>query len=84
MKGRDEYGRAVGVAAGFFIVVLAGSPVSVPVGGAFGALVAAISPEVVAGRFRRQTAQGVVRYARAVGMFWTLFLGAAACGVACI
>lgn len=70
-------------AAGFFAIILAGSLLSALVGGGFGALVAAISPEFVAGLFSHRAEQGIVRYAFAVGMIWGVFIGAVASSFAC-
>jgi hypothetical protein len=54
-------------------------------GGAFGAVVALISPEFVASvrGFTMKEAPGIVRYAFALGMIWGLFIGGAASGFAC-
>ena len=76
-------GNTTRTAAGFFAIILVGSLLSALVGGGFGALVAAISPEFVAGLFSHKAEQGIVRYAFAVGMIWGVFIGAAASGFAC-
>lgn len=70
-------------AVGFFLVMLAGTLLSALVGGAFGALVATISPEFVTGLFSQKAGEGIVRYAFAVGMIWGVFIGAAVSGFAC-
>ena len=75
--------NAVKSAVGFFVVMLVGALLSAFVGGAFGALVATISPEFVAGLFYREAEAGVARYAFAVGMIWGVFIGAAVSGFAC-
>ena len=70
-------------AVGFFIITLGGALVSAFVGGAFGALVATISPEFVTGLFSPKAGTAIVRYAFAVGMVWGVFIGAAVSGFAC-
>jgi len=70
-------------AIGFFVIILLGALLSALVGGGFGAGVAAISPEFVAGLFSHKTEAGIVRYAFAVGMIWGVFIGAAVSGFAC-
>jgi len=75
--------NAIKDAVGLFVVILVGSLLSAGLGGAFGALVAAISPEFVQGLFVTGAAHGLVRYAVAVGMIWGLFIGAAVSGFAC-
>jgi hypothetical protein len=74
---------AVKTAIGFFVIILVGALLSSLVGGAFGALVANISPEFVRGLFSRTAETGIVRYAFAVGMIWGVFIGAAVSGFAC-
>jgi hypothetical protein len=74
---------AVKTAVIFFAVILAGALLSALAGGAFGALVATISPEFVTGLFNHEAAVGIVRYAAAVGMIWGIFIGAAVSGFAC-
>ena len=64
-------------AVGFLAVVLVASLVAAALGGAFGALVATISPEFVSELFRPEAEQGLVRYAFVVGMIWGLFIGVA-------
>ena len=71
------------ISVGLFVVIVAGALVSAGLGGAFAALIAAISPELVSGLFGKETAQGIVRYSFAVGMIWGLFIGAAVSGFAC-
>lgn len=75
--------NAVKGAVGFFVIILAGSLLSALVGGAFGALVATVSPDFVAGLFSHKDEQGLARYAFAVGMIWGVFIGAAVSGFAC-
>ncbi len=74
---------AVKTAIGFFVTILIGSLLSALVGGAFGALIATISPDFVTGLFNPKAGTGVVRYAFAVGMIWGVFIGAAVSGFAC-
>ena len=75
---------AVKSAIGFFVIMLVGALLSALVGGAFGALVATISPEFVTGLFSQKAEAGIVRYAFAVGMVWGVFIGAAVSGFACL
>jgi len=75
--------NAVKTAIGFFAVILVGALFSSFVGGAFGALVATISPAFVHGLFSRVEEPEIVRYAFAVGMIWGVFIGAAVSGFAC-
>lgn len=75
--------NAVKTAVGFFLIILVGALLSAFVGGAFGALVATISPEFVSSMFSHRAAAGIVRYAFAVGMIWGVFIGAAVSGFAC-
>ena len=75
--------NAIKTAMSFFVIILVGSLLSAVVGGAFGALVASISPEFVSGLFNQKAEAGVVRYAFAVGMIWGVFIGAAVSGFAC-
>jgi large-conductance mechanosensitive channel len=75
--------NAVKGAIGFFLIILVGALLSALVGGAFGAIIATISPEFVSGLFSRNAEQGIVRYAFAVGMIWGVFIGAAVSGFAC-
>jgi len=70
-------------AVGFFFIILVGSIVAALTGGAFGSIVAVVSPEFVKGLFCHNAEAGLVRYAFAVGMIWGLFIGAAVCGFAC-
>ena len=74
---------AIKGAIGFFVVILVGSLLSALVGGGFGAVVAAISPEFVSSLFSQQPDDGIIGYAFAVGMIWGLFIGAAVSGFAC-
>ncbi|MEI7901080.1 MAG: hypothetical protein WCK89_12580 [bacterium] len=75
--------NAVKTAIGFFVAILTGTLLSALAGGAFGALVATISPEFVTGLFDKKAEAGLVRYAFAVGMIWGVFIGAAVSGFAC-
>lgn len=77
-------GNAARTAVGFFVIMLAGSLLSSLVGGAFGALVATVSPEFVSGLFGQKAEAGIVRYAFAVGMIWGVFIGTAVSGFACL
>ena len=70
-------------AVGFFFIILAGSLLSAIMGGAFGALVAAISPEFVSSLFGPQAETGIIRYAFAVSMIWGAFIGAGVSGFSC-
>lgn len=74
---------AVRTAVGFFIVILVGALLSALVGGAFGAMVAAVSPELVSNLFSQKAEAGIIRYAFAVGMIWGVFIGAAVSGFVC-
>jgi hypothetical protein len=75
--------NAVKTAVGFFLIILVGALLSALVGGAFGALVATVSPEFVSSLFSHKADAGIVRYAFAVGMIWGVFIGAAVSGFAC-
>lgn len=75
--------NAVKSAIAFFLIMLVGSLLSALIGGVFGALVATISPEFVAGLFSHKAEAGIARYAFAVGMIWGVFIGAAVSGFAC-
>ncbi len=76
--------NAVKTAIGMFLIILIGALLSAFLGGAFGALVATISPEFVSGLFNPTKQEpGIVRYAFAVGMIWGVFIGAAVSGFAC-
>jgi hypothetical protein len=68
----------------FFVIIVVGSLLSAFLGGAFGALVAAISPEFVKSLFGADAGESVVRYSFAVGMIWGVFIGAAVAGFACL
>jgi hypothetical protein len=75
----------VKTAAGFFLLVLAGSLLASLLGGAFGALVATISPEFVKSLFSLKPENGsITRYAFSVGMIWGLFIGLGVSGFACL
>lgn len=67
----------------FFVIIMVGSLFSAVLGGAFGALVAAISPELVNSLFGADAGAAVIRYSFAVGMIWGLFIGVAVSGFAC-
>ena len=82
MKMNTE--NAIKSAVGFFVIIVVGALASAILGGAFAALIAAISPEFVAGLFGSEAQESVVRYSTAVGMIWGLFIGAAASGFACV
>jgi hypothetical protein len=86
MKAEEEMNaeNAIKGAVGFFTIILVGALVSSLVGGLFGALVATVSPEFVAGLFEQKAEHGIVRYAFAIGMIWGVFIGAAASGFACL
>jgi large-conductance mechanosensitive channel len=72
-------------AAGYFALILLGSLLAAVLGGAFGALIAKVSPEFVTGLFSLKPEAGsVARYAFSVGMIWGLFIGAAVSGFACL
>jgi large-conductance mechanosensitive channel len=75
--------NAVKGAIGFFLIILLGSLLSALIGGAFGALVATVSPEFVSSLFGKEAEAGIVRYAFVVGMIWGVFIGAAVAGFAC-
>jgi len=75
--------NAIKGAIWFFVIIVVGSLLSALLGGAFGALVAAISPEFVQGLFGREASESIVRYSFAVGMIWGIFIGAAVSGFAC-
>lgn len=75
--------NVIKTAVGFFVVVLVGALLSAFLGGAFGALVATVSPEFVSSLFGQNAEAGIVRYAFAVGMIWGVFIGAAVSGFAC-
>jgi hypothetical protein len=75
----------VKVAAGYFLLVLTGSLLAAFLGGAFGALVAKISPEFVKSLFSLKPEDGsIVRYSFSVGMIWGLFIGVGVSGFACL
>ena len=75
--------NAIKGAVGFFIIILVGSLLSALLGGSFGAIVAAISPEFASSLFETEAGQSLGRFAFAVGMIWGLFIGAAVSGFAC-
>ena len=75
--------NAIKGAIWFFVIIVAGSLLSALLGGAFGALVAAISPEFVESLFGAEAGEAIIRYAFAVGMIWGIFIGAAVSGFAC-
>lgn len=65
-----------------FLAILGAALLSSLLGGAFGWLVAAISPEFAVSLFCLPV-RNIPGYAFAVGMVWGLFLGAAVGGLAC-
>lgn len=75
--------NAIKGAIWFLVIIVLGSLLSAILGGAFGALVAAISPEFVKSLFDADAGDSMVRYSFAVGMIWGLFIGAAVAGFAC-
>ena len=75
---------AIRGAVWFFAVILLGSLLSALLGGAFGVLVAVISPDFVEELFDAEAGMAVIRYSFAVGMIWGLFIGAAVSGFACL
>jgi len=75
--------NAIRGAIWFFVIIVVGALLSAALGGAFGALIAAVSPEFVEGLFGREAGESIVRYSFAVGMIWGLFIGAAVSGFAC-
>lgn len=77
--------NALKSAIAYFLLVLVGSLLASVLGGAFGAVVAAISPAMVTDLFSLQPADGsVLRYAFSVGMIWGLFVGVAVSCFACL
>lgn len=75
--------NAIKTATGFFLIILLGSLLSAFLGGAFGALVATVSPDFVTSLFNPKTGTNITRYAAAAGMIWGVFIGAAVSGFAC-
>ena len=75
--------NAVKGAIAFFFIILVGTLLSSFIGGAFGALIAIVSPEFVTELFSKTAETAIVRYAFAVGMIWGVFIGAAVSGFAC-
>ena len=75
--------NSIKVALGFFAVILIAALLSAFIAGAFGALIATISPEFVSGLFGHRSESGIIRYAFAVGMIWGVFIGAAVSGFSC-
>ncbi len=72
-------------AVGYFLLVLGGSLAAALIGGGFGALVAAVSPQFVSNLFSLNEADGsAVRYAFSIGMIWGLFLGLGVSCFACV
>jgi hypothetical protein len=75
----------VKTAAGYFLLILIGSLLASLLGGAFGALIATISPEFVKGLFSLKPEDGsITRYTFTVGMIWGLFIGVGVSGFACL
>ena len=62
--------NAIKGAIWFFVFIVVGSLLSALLGGAFGALVAAISPDFVRSVFSPEAGASITRYAFAVGMIW--------------
>jgi hypothetical protein len=60
-----------------FLAIVGAALGSSVLGGIFGAIVAAVSPEFVKGLASPSEAGSLVRYAASLGMIWGLFLGAA-------
>lgn len=75
--------NAIKGAIWFFVFIVVGSLLSALLGGAFGALVAAISPDFVRSVFSPEAGASITRYAFAVGMIWGLFIGASVSGFTC-
>ena len=72
-------------ATGYFLLVLFGSLLSAVLGGAFGSLVATVSPEFVKSLFSLKPEDGsMARYGFSVGMIWGLFIGVAVSCFACL
>ena len=75
----------VKTATGFFLLILIGSLFASLLGGAFGALIAKISPVFVKSLFSLKPEDGnITRYAFTVGMIWGLFIGVGVSGFACL
>lgn len=70
-------------AIGFFLIILVGTLLAAILGGAFGALVAGISPEFVQKLFELEADSAWMRYAWVVGMLWGLFIGIGVTMFAC-
>lgn len=68
----------------YFLVILAGALLSSLLGGAFGALVSVISPELVDNLFHIKEEVTIHSYAFTVGMIWGIFMGAAVAGFSCL
>ena len=78
-------GGTIKAAAGYFFLVLLGSLLSSFLGGAFGVLVATVSPAFVKSLFSLKPEDGsIARYAFSVGMIWGLFIGVAVSCFACL
>jgi uncharacterized membrane protein YdjX (TVP38/TMEM64 family) len=75
--------NAIKGAIWFFVIIVIGSLLSAFLGGAFGAMLAAISPEFVKSLFGADVGESAIRYSLAVGMIWGLFIGASVSGFAC-
>jgi hypothetical protein len=72
-------------AAGYFLLVLLGSLLAAVLGGAFGAVVATVSPAFVKSLFSLKPEDGsIIRYAFSVGMIWGLFIGVGVSCFACL
>ena len=67
----------------YFLIILVGALLSSIVGGAFGWLIAFISPEFVDNLFYVEKEVNIQKYAFSVGMIWGIFIGAAVSGFSC-
>lgn len=81
----SEPSGAVKTAGAYFLLILLGSLLASLLGGAFGALIAKVSPEFVKGLFSLKADEGgIIRYAFSVGMIWGLFIGVVVSCFACL
>jgi hypothetical protein len=81
----DTPNNPIKTAGAYFLLILLGSLLASLLGGAFGALIAKVSPEFVKGLFSLKPEEGsAVRYAFSVGMIWGLFIGVAVSCFACL
>lgn len=76
--------NAIITAIGFFIIIMLGALAAAFVGGAFAAVIAVISPDLISGMFSNAPDHSIVRYSFAIGAIWGVFIGAAASGFACL